>query len=241
MGGGRGHDANLIAGALPNFATDRPDPMRTIVLLLLLANLTFFAYTRLDVASDGEAARLAEQVQPEKITLLTPQQVAALGPAKVAALANVCVEWGPLGDADRAKALADLEPLALGKLLSQRRVETPMAFWAYLPPSANRVAAERRVAEVRARGVGDVAIVDSGPQRFALSLGAFRTEEAAQDRVKDLAARGFAGAKAEARQQVVTQTMLVIRDPQAPVVARVRELVLAYPGSEAKVGSCDKG
>jgi hypothetical protein len=214
--------------------------MRTVVIFLLLANLTFFAYTRLDVAPEGEAVRIAEQVQPDKIKLLTPQQVAALGPGKVAALADVCLEWGPLSDADRARALADLEPLALGRLLSQRRVETAMAFWVYLPPSANRALADRRAAELRARGVGDVAIVDGGPQRYAISLGAFRTEEAAQDRLKDLVARGVANAKAEPRQQVIAQTMLVIRDPQASVVARLRELVLAYPGSEARVGSCDK-
>lgn len=215
--------------------------MRTIAIFLLLANLTFFAYTRLDLTSDGEAVRLAEQVQPDKIRLLTPQQVAALGPGKVAALADVCVEWGPLTDADRARAIADLEPLALGKLLSQRRVETAMAFWVYLPPFANRAEAERRAANVRARGIGDVVVVDSGPQRFALSLGAFRTDEAAQERLKDLVARGVTNAKAGPRQQAIVQTILVIRDPQAQVVARVRELVLTYPGSEAKVGGCDKG
>ena len=38
--------------------------------------------------------------------LLSPQQVAALGPAKVSALADVCVEWGPLSDSDKARALA---------------------------------------------------------------------------------------------------------------------------------------
>lgn len=214
--------------------------MRTVVIFLLLANLTFFAYTRLDTTSDGEASRLAEQVQPDKIKLLTPQQVAALGPAKVAALADVCLEWGPLGDADRARALADLEPLALGKLLSQHRIDTPMAFWVYLPPAANRAEAERRAASIRARGITDVAVVDSGPQRFAVSLGVFRTEGAAQDRLKDLLARGVANAKAGPREQVIAQTMLVIRDPQAPVVARLRELAAAYAGSEVKVGSCEK-
>jgi len=132
--------------------------MRTIVLFLLLANLTFFTYTRLDASSEGEAVRLVEQVQPEKIKLLTPQQVAALGPAKVAALADVCLEWGPLSDADRTRALADLDPLALGKLLTQRR----------------------------------------------------------------------------------TETVLVIRDPQAQVVAKLRDLMSTYPGTEAKVGNCDK-
>ena len=43
-------------------------------------------------------------MQPDKIKLLTAQQVAALGPDKAAALADVCVEWGPFGDADRARA-----------------------------------------------------------------------------------------------------------------------------------------
>ncbi len=214
--------------------------MRTVVVLLLLANLTFLGYTRLDATSDGEAARLVEQVQPEKIRLLTPQQVAALGPAKVAALADVCLEWGPLGDADRARALADLEPLALGKLLSQRRIETTMAFWVYLPPAANRAEADRRAADLRARGVGDALVVDSGPQRYAVALGSFHAEDIANARLADLVKLGVTNARLAPRQQVITQSMLVIRDPQAAVVAKLRDLVSAYPGTEAKVGGCEK-
>ena len=213
--------------------------MRVVVILLLLANLAFFGYTRLDSASDGEAIRLIEQVQPEKIKLLTPQQVAALGPTKVAALADVCLEWGPLSDADRTRALADLEPLALGKLLTQRRVESPMAFWVYLPPSPTRAEAERRASEVKARGVADV-FVDTGPQRYSVSLGAFSDEDAAKTRLAELVQLGVANAKLGPRQQLLTQTLLVIRDPQASVVAKVRELVAGYRGSETRVGSCEK-
>src|SRR5215831_4042736 len=201
--------------------------MRTIVLFLLLANLTFFAYTRLDASSEGEGVRFIEQVQPEKIKLLTPQQVAALGPAKVAALADVCLEWGPLTDADRTRALADLDPLALGKLLTQRRTETTTSFWVYVPPAPSRAEAERRVVDLRARGLGDVALVDGGTQRNAISLGLFQTEDAANARLGP-------------RQQVIASTVLVIRDPQAQVVAKLRDLMSAYPGTEAKVGNCDK-
>ena len=64
-------------------------PMRTFVALLLAANLAFFAYSELDLMSDGESSRLQRQLVPEKIRLLTPQQVAALGPAKASQLANV--------------------------------------------------------------------------------------------------------------------------------------------------------
>jgi SPOR domain len=214
--------------------------VRALALLLLLANLSFFAFTRLDASRDGEMARLAEQVQPDKIKLLTSQQVAALGPAKVAALADVCLEWGPLSEVDRARAFADLEPLSLGKLLTQRRVETTLAFWVFLPPAASRTEAERRAADARAKGVGDASIIESGAQRFAVSLGAYPSEEAAKTRLAQVIGQGVTNAKAGPRQQVIVNTVLVVRDPQAAVIAKLRDLVPVYPGSEAKVGSCDK-
>ena len=214
--------------------------MRTVVIFLLLANLTFFTYTRLDATSEGEAVRLVEQIQPEKIKLLTPQQVAVLGPAKVAALADVCLEWGPLSEADRARALADLDPLALGKLLTQKRIESTTSFWVYLPPAASRAEADRRVADLRARGLGDVAVLETGPQRNAVSLGLFQTEDAANSRLASAVNLGVTNARVGPRQQVITTTMLVIRDPQAQAVAKLRDLMSAYPGTEAKVGNCDK-
>ena len=215
-------------------------PLRTVVLLLLLANLTFFGFTRLDSAGGGEAVRLAEQVQPDKIKLLTPQQVAALGPGKVAALADVCLEWGPIAEGDRARSLAELEPLALGKLLTQRRIETTTAFWVYLPPAANRAEAERRAAEVKARGINQASIVDNGQQRHAVAFGAFVTEDAAKARLAEVVRLGAANARLGPRQQVVASTLFVIRDPQAPVIARLRDLVPGFPGSEAKIGNCEK-
>jgi hypothetical protein len=215
--------------------------MRTILILLLLANVTLFAYTRLDRAGSGESARLAEQVQPEKIRLLTPQQVAALGPAKVAALADVCLEWGPFNDVDKARAQGELEPSGLGRLLTQKRVETTTAFWVYLPRSTNKANIDRRVAELKAGGIKDVAVVDTGAQRYTISLGVFRTEEAAKALVADLAGQGIRDAQAGPRQQTLVQTLLVIRDPEAPVVARVRALQSAYPGTDIKIGACDKG
>src|SRR5438034_3120249 len=164
--------------------------MRIIVALLVLANLALFLYTRLDSLGTGEGVRLAQQVQPDKIVLLSPQQVAALGPAKVSALADVCVEWGPLSDSDKARALALLEPLDLARLISQKKVEVIANYWVFIAPAANKPAADRRLEELKALGIRDVALIDSGPQRFAISLGVFRTEEAAQARLSALQAQG---------------------------------------------------
>lgn len=214
--------------------------MRTLVFLLLLANVTLFLYTKLDSMGGGEGSRLAQQVQPEKITLLSPQQVAALGPSKVATLADVCVEWGPLSDADKTSALGSLEPLDLSRLLTQKKVEVVTNYWVFIPPAANRAAADRRVAELKALGIKDLLVIDNGPQRFAVSLGAFQTEAAAQARLDSLVAQGVKTAKLSARAQAVAQTALVVRDPPAAAVVRLKELQAAYPGSDIKVGTCDK-
>ncbi len=214
--------------------------MRTLVLLLLLANLTLFGYIKLDSVGAGEGVRLNQQVQPDKVKLLTAQQVAALGPAKVAALADVCAEWGPLSDADRARALAVIEPLDLGRLMTQKRMEIIANYWLFLPPAANKSAADKRVDELKAQGIKDAVVIDTGPQRLAISLGAFRTEDAAQARMNALQAQGVKNAKVGPRAQATQQTTLVIRDPPAPAVLRLKELQSGFPGSEVKIGSCEK-
>src|SRR5215831_3457136 len=205
--------------------------MRTLVVLLLLANLALGGYIYLDSMSTGEGIRLAQQVQPDKIALLTPQQVAALGPAKVSALADVCLEWGPLSDGDRTRALHELEPLDLARLISQKKVEVVTNYWVFIPPAATRQAADRRVEDLKAQNVRDVALVDTGPQRLAISLGAFRTEAGAQARLAALDTLGVKSAKVGARAQSVVETMLVVRDPPAPAVGRMKELQTGFAES----------
>jgi hypothetical protein len=210
--------------------------MRIVVFLLLAANLTLFIYTWLP-SSGGEGVRLQQQVQPEKIKLLSPREVAALGPAKVAALADVCVEFGPLADVERTKVIADLEPLALGRLLTQRRVELDYAFIVSLSPFPTRAAADNRVGELRRQGVKDLSVVDAGRGQFAVSFGAFRTEQSALAYVDELAKQGVKLVRVQPRQQAA-QTLLVVRDPQQAVVARLKDLQALYAGTDIKVGTC---
>jgi hypothetical protein len=214
--------------------------MRTLVVLLLLANLALGGYIYLDSLSSGEGVRLSQQVQPDKISLLSPQQVAALGPAKVSALADVCVEWGPLSDGEKARALAQLEPLELARLISQKKVEVITNYWVFIPPAANKPAADKHLDELKGQNIRDVALVDSGPQRLAISLGAYRTEQGAQARLTALQTMGVKSAKVGSRAQSLMETTLVVRDPPAPAVARMRELSSGFVESEIRIGTCDK-
>jgi len=211
--------------------------MRIVVFLLLLANLTLLGYTMLDTGS-GEGMRLSQQVQPDKIKLLTPREVAALGPAKVASLADVCVEFGPFSDLERTKVLSELEPLALGRLLTQRRVDVDNTFSVIMGPFANRAAAETRVAELRRQGARDMAILEVGRGQFAISFGAFRTEQGAGALVEELSQLGVRLAKVQPRQQTLSQTLVVVRDPQQLVVAKLKDMLPQYAGTEIKVGTC---
>lgn len=262
--------------------------MRLAVFLLLLANALLFAYARFDRESVSEPGRLAGQIQPDSIKLLTPQQAAALGldrspiaaqaqaqaqaqgtasasppgassplsrsqaaaPAQGATQtstqaavqssspADVCTQWGPFSDADRAKAQADLEALKLGRQLSQHQVTVIDAWWVSLGPMPTRAAADRRVAELRALSIDDLSVVDSGNGQFAVSLGIFRTQNAATARVQALAARGITEAHAAPRQQAITQTMLVVRNASPVVAAKLEELQGKYAGSELRSGTC---
>ena len=212
--------------------------MRAAVLLLIVVNVLLFGYARLDRAAHSEAGRLGEQIQPDRIRVLTSQQVAALGPSKVAALPDVCVEWGPFTETDRVRAQADLEPLTLGRLLSQRLVPADAAWWVNTGAVGSRAAAERRAAELRAQAIDDLSVVDMGRGQFTISLGVFRTEAAAAGRSESLQARGVSGTRVEPRPPGSMLAMLVVRDPPQPAVARMKELQPQYPGSDLRVGSC---
>jgi hypothetical protein len=212
--------------------------MRAAVLLLILANLLLFGYTQLDREGRSEAVRLAQQVQPERLRLLSSREVAALAPSKVAALADVCVEWGPFAEADRRRAEADIEPLQLGRLVSQRQVTSDTAWWVNVGAVSSRGAAERRAAELRAQAIDDLSVVDFGRGQFTVSLGLFRTETAALARAESLTSRGVQGARVEPRQTGIPMSILVVRDPPQPTVVRMKELQAQYPGSDLRVGPC---
>ena len=214
--------------------------MRTVVALLLAANLALFAYAELDRLSEGESDRMQKQLFPDKIKLLTPQQVAALGPAKAAQLANVCLEWGGFTDAEKGAALAALEPLQLGKQMSQRRVESTSAYWVFLPPLPSKAAAERKIIELRTQGLKDFFILSEGPQRNAISLGVFKTEDGANKFLETLRAQGVTNAKSGERTQTISQTFLVLRDPQPAQADQLQQLKNNFAGSEVRIGPCDK-
>jgi sporulation related protein len=214
--------------------------MKLLVVVLLLANVALFAWSQLDRMSQSESNRLQRQLAPEKIRLLTPQQVTALGPAKAAQLQNVCLEWGAFTEQEKPAVLAALEPLQLGRQMTQKRVESTSAYWVYVPPLASKPAAEKRVAELRALGLKDFFILTDGAERNAISLGVFKTADAANRFLETIKGQGVKNARSGARTQTIQQTIIVLRDPQPAQTQQIQGLKADFAGSDVQIGPCEK-
>jgi len=228
--------------------------MRLVFLLLVLANLAFFAWTTLVRDADPGTDRrpLRAQIEPDRIRVLPAQGVTAapapkpqalepaVAPAASAAPAAssaqavaACIEWGSFTLTAVPAAETALAPLALGARLARRQVEETASWWVYMPPQGNRQTAQKKGAELKALGVEEWFIVaDEGRWRWAVSLGVFRTEESARKYLESLQARGVRSALVGARETQVPKVWLQARGLEAAQLARWREIALAWPGVE---------
>ena len=206
--------------------------MRTLFFLLLLANVAFFAYGRLgDVLFPGESQLLQQQINPQAIRVLPAAKAAAVTREKTVA----CLEWGAFAGGEVGRADEALAPLALGAKLAQKRVDETATWWVFMPPQGSRQAATSKTAELKRLGIEDYFIVQEDPKvRFAISLGVFRTQEAARNRLEQLRSKGVRTVQVGARDTQVQKIWFQVRDVPEAVVAKLNDLRQGFPGSELK-------
>ena len=233
--------------------------MRAIFLLLLLANIVFFAWTRYFAQPNVSAdpAPLARQIEPQKLRVLRPGELPAASsrgnppapgaPASISAAAPTpvqapagadpaaCLEWGSFTLGDAPKAEKALDPLALGSRLGQRRTEELARWWVFMPPQPNRQSAVKKAAELKSLGVDEYFVVsDDGPYRWAISLGVFKSEDAAQARLVALHALGVRSAQVGPRETLVPKVWLQVRGADAALAARLQDVARQIEGSELR-------
>ncbi len=210
--------------------------MRLLFLLALLANVAVYAYIRYTEGRAGADTQIAMlQISPDKVKLVKAGTVPPAANREKPALSAVCVEWGGFSAEDAARAAATLETLGLGDRLSRR--DAAPTFWVHIPPLKSRADAEKKAAELRALGVGDFYIVqDAGPLQNAISLGVFKTEEAANNHLAQLRPKGI-------RSAIVAPfgaaaTTFVIREPGDATTLKLAELKADFPGATLKAVGC---
>jgi len=213
--------------------------MRLLFFILLFVNAAVFAYVYSSDQRDGaEAQRAQLQVSPEKVRILKGARAGSPQPSNAAAAPSplVCLEWGTFEADEAPRAEAALAKLDLGDKLAAGDGEG--AYWVYIPPFKSKADADRKAAELKAIGVGDFTIVqDAGRWRFAISLGAFRSEEAAAGHLAQLKLKGVRSAILGRREAGQKRTY-VIRDPGDAIVARIAELKPEFPNAQLRATAC---
>ena len=217
--------------------------MRTLFLLLLLANAAFYAYAF--VARERNTAETAGpelQINAEKIRIVKRAATAAGAGVKTVPAAPApaaCLEWGVMAGPDVARADAALASLALSEARIQRTIADAGGYWVHIPPLKTAPAVEKRLRELKALGVGDFYVVqDSSQWRNAISLGIFKTDEAAASFLDALKAKGVRSAVSERRENFLKQVTYFVREPGEDIVARLAELQREFPGSQIRAAPC---
>lgn len=227
--------------------------MRALFLLLVLANLVFYFYTTVAREDGGSERRIPQlQIAPEKIKLLksgsaapkekrrAPRKSIPPAPPKAAVAAPVaCLEWGIFAGPGVATAEAALARLELAPGQVERVVTDGGAYWVHMPPLKTRADAERKVGELKDLGITEFFVVQEPEQwRNAISLGIFRTDEAAQNYLAALRQRGVRSAIVARRDDFLRQVAFLVREPSDATVARLTQIQQEFPGSELKAGPC---
>lgn len=233
--------------------------MKALVWILLLGNVIFFAVMQWGglLAADEQAVQAQPPLHEEKISVLSapqgkpvavlPASAPAPVPAPVEAPATLaakpdalCMEWGEFSGDDLARATAALSALQLGDKLSQRQVEYAIGYWVYIPPMKDKAAVNQKIAQLKARGIDEYFVVpDAGPWLNAISLGVFKTREAAQHFLDELrSSKGVRSAQIGERASKLKVTLFVLNGLDAKTGAELAKIQKDFAGSELKDISC---
>jgi cell division septation protein DedD len=221
--------------------------MKLAFLLLVLVNVLLFAWQHgvFGHYGDGgrEPERVARQVEPERVRVLTEKDVQALRErAKQTSgvldltVAQACVEFGDFSAAEAAraeKALAALVPEVKPTVVP---VEAPGWYMVYLPPFKTLADAERRAEDLRKLGVKDMLVMnENSPMKFAISLGSFRDPNAAKAHLAALEKTGIKGVRVADRPSTVTLTRFQLRDLDAAAARQLATLRGDFPSQTLRV------
>jgi len=227
--------------------------VRALFLLLILANLAYFAYSRVALEGAGSGNQVSQlQINPDRIKLLkaaggalpeTPptaaKSIPPAAPKPAPAVPAACLEWGIFAGPNVARAEGALAQLELPAGQVERVVTDAGGYWVHIPPLKTKAEVDRKARELRDLGVTEFLVVqDAGQWRNAISLGIFRTDEAAQTFLAKLKQAGVRSAIAARRENFLKQVAFYVREPDEATVARVTALQQEFPGSEVKAGPC---
>lgn len=174
--------------------------LRLIVLLLLLANAGYFAWSQNLLASWGfapaqqsEPHRMEQQIKPQALRVLSADEARRMDVSSGAFRLTECLQAAPLDDGQATTLKAALESWPSGSWSLEPTVE-PARWILYMGKYQTPENVARKRAELRQLGISFEALANSALEP-GLSLGGFATEAEASRQLESLAQRGVRTAK----------------------------------------------
>jgi len=223
---------------------------------LLLANAGLFAYQQGYLNAwipDGhEPARMERQLHPELIKTVATNdataapaseapKVTASSTASSAATATaskseplVCKEIGTFDSAGAKRFETMLQPLALGDKLMRKDNEEVANNIVYIPSQGSKEGADKKAGELRHLGVTDFYIIqDAGDMHWGISLGVFKTEEAARAFLTSLNQKGVHSARLGTHSIAAVKVTFQLNGIDSAAVAGIDKIVADFPHVES--------
>lgn len=226
---------------------------------LLTVNAALFAYGQGYLGhfsgNEREPARLNNQLNADKLLVIAADKAnggASASAAAISASASVstpsatakaepqaiaCVEIGNFLIGEARKFEAQLMPLDLGDRQSRHNLPGTevSSYIVYIPPLGSKDAADKKAGELRALGVTNYFVMsDSQTMRWAISLGVFKTEGAAENQLAALVKQGVRSARVAPRMSGSKLLAFQFRDIDSIVKARLEQIRGAYPNTETR-------
>jgi hypothetical protein len=189
--------------------------LRLVVLLLLLANGGYFAWSQgllrswgLAPVQQSEPQRLQQQIRPEALRLLSADEARRIETsAPPAVRAPECLQAGLFDEKQVAALRPSLEPLLPPGSWQLEEVVEPARWIIYMGKYPNAEAVNKKKAELRQIGVSFEGLSNAAMEP-GLSLGGFTSQAAAQQQLDRLAQRGVRTARvAQERPEVRGQSL----------------------------------
>jgi hypothetical protein len=218
---------------------------------LLAINAALFAYGRGYLGhfsgNEREPERLLNQLNADKLTIISPEKAnnaaaavaaaSAAASAKAAPEVQACVEIASFVLADARRFEAQLAPLNLGDRQSRHNLPGTevSGYIVHIPPQGSKEGADKKAAELRGLGVTNYFVMsDNSPLRWGISLGVFKTEGAAQNQLAMLMKQGVRTARITPRMSGSKLLGYQFRDVDAPLKAKLEQIRAAYPNTETR-------
>lgn len=230
-------------------------------LLLINGGLYAFQQGWLDAWSPAsrEPSRLTQQLNPAQLKLipLPSAKPAAVAPSVVNALAAVtpqepeaekntaradkisnvlaCTEIGNFDAVEAKRFETQLASLALGERLTRRTIQEHARHMVYMPPQASKDAAEKKAGELKRLGVEDFFVIQDGSAlQWGISLGIFKSEEAARNHLNALNQKGVRSARIGTHSPSPNKVAFQLRGLDATAKNSVVKIKGSFPRQELR-------